>query len=889
VHEAPDCVEDLLDNLQFLDPESIVLLYDGSGGSLALPERPGALVHPEPRAMKWGKLHEFALDCMRFALERMEFDTLTIVDSDQLAIRAGYSRFVATFLAQHPDAGCLVSAAGVQPRTTRVGPPQAAWREFELWRPFLRRFPGGEDMFPHWTFWPSTVFTRRAAEDLLALWADEELQGILARTEIWASEEVLLPSLVALLGHRVLSNPCTYDLVQYRAAYTVAQLNEAMDCPSAFWVHPVPRVYGDPLRSYVRSRFGTYLPASVPAADPFEAPEARPLPLLLPLIKYMEDVEGWLSQGEADLLAATAARALSQLAAQGAIVEVGSYCGRATVVLGAMAKAVSNGSSVYAIDPHDGKLGARGEIVAGLADSSTRLLRHIEEAGLSGVVRHIRAYSGEVSWDTPIRLLVIDHLHDYASVAADFSALQRFVVDGGLVAFHDYGRFPGVTAFVGDLLATGAYASVQRVETLVVVRKAGSLALAALGGIVGQNDGRPEESSEVDRDEAALLALVATRALAACSADGIVEAGSPGPREHLALAAAAAAAGRPGPIICAPPGDVAHTPGRLCLLVVGGGQEPGSAAAGLRRFQNQVAEGGFVAVRECSDLQPAAVAAVREALGSGAFEQAARIGSLMVLRKCVLHQAGDARDGATAGAVRREGPTRRGASDEPLVSCLMPTFDRRPFVPRAIRYFLQQDYPRSELIIVDDGTDNVEDLVPADPRIRYLRLPERRTIGAKRNLACEHARGELVVHWDDDDWSAPWRLRYQVDMLRAQGVDVSGLSAVFFCDVSAAQAWRYEYPAGRRRWVHDATFCYRRSLWAAAPFPDTNYGIDTSYLWQGAPKQVGTLPDPSFYVGLVHAGNSSRKDVHNAWWHPHPIGEIASLMGSDWETYQKAE
>ena len=80
---------DLLDNLQFLDPDSVVLLYDGSGGSLTLPERSGVLVHPEPRAMKWGKLHDFALDCMRFALERLDFDTLTIVDSDRSRFALG--------------------------------------------------------------------------------------------------------------------------------------------------------------------------------------------------------------------------------------------------------------------------------------------------------------------------------------------------------------------------------------------------------------------------------------------------------------------------------------------------------------------------------------------------------------------------------------------------------------------------------------------------------------------------------------------------------------------------------------------------------------------------------------------------------------------------------
>jgi hypothetical protein len=43
------------------------------------------------------------------------------------------------------------------------GPAKAAWAELELWRPFLRQFPEGEAKFPHWNFWPSTVFTEEAA------------------------------------------------------------------------------------------------------------------------------------------------------------------------------------------------------------------------------------------------------------------------------------------------------------------------------------------------------------------------------------------------------------------------------------------------------------------------------------------------------------------------------------------------------------------------------------------------------------------------------------------------------------------------------------------------------------------------------------------------------
>jgi len=101
-----------------------------------------------------------------------------------------------------------------------------------------------------------------------------------------------------------------------------------------------------------------------------------------------------------------------------------------------------------------------------------------------------------------------------------------------------------------------------------------------------------------------------------------------------------------------------------------------------------------------------------------------------------------------------------------LVTCVMPTAERRDFVPPAIYCFLEQDYPQKELVIIDDGTDSVRDLVPNDQRIRYFRAETRKPVGAKRNFASQQARGEIIVHWDDDDWSAPWRLSYQVEQLQ---------------------------------------------------------------------------------------------------------------------------
>src|SRR5215475_14271274 len=126
----------------------------------------------------------------------------------------------------------------------------------------------------------------------------------------------------------------------------------------------------------------------------------------------------------------------------------------------------------------------------------------------------------------------------------------------------------------------------------------------------------------------------------------------------------------------------------------------------------------------------------------------------------------------------------------PLVSCVMPTANRRAFVPQAIRYFLRQDYPNKELLVIDDGADSVADLVPNSDSIRYIRLPNRMPLGAKRNLGCERARGDLIAHWDDDDWYAAFRLRYQVESLLASQSEICGSRRPLFFDPSLQLAWR---------------------------------------------------------------------------------------------------
>jgi len=216
-----------------------------------------------------------------------------------------------------------------------------------------------------------------------------------------------------------------------------------------------------------------------------------------------------------------------------------------------------------------------------------------------------------------------------------------------------------------------------------------------------------------------------------------------------------------------------------------------------------------------------------------------------------------------------------------MVSCLMPTADRRGFVPRAIRLFLAQDYDEKELVIIDDGADSVADLVPDDPRIRYFRSETRQPVGAKRNFACRAARGEVLVHWDDDDWSAPWRLRYQVEQLREAAADICGLSRVWFYASEEKRAWEYVYPPRQKPWVYGASLCYTREFWQRHPFPEIRQGEDTRFVWADARARVHALPDSRFLVALIHGKNTSRKRTSDSRYQPREVGEIEQLVGGE--------
>ena len=110
------------------------------------------------------------------------------------------------------------------------------------------------------------------------------------------------------------------------------------------------------------------------------------------------------------------------------------------------------------------------------------------------------------------------------------------------------------------------------------------------------------------------------------------------------------------------------------------------------------------------------------------------------------------------------------ATTSPLVSVVIPSFQRANTLPRAIQSVLNQTYPHFEVIIVDDGsTDNTREIVEKscllDKRIRYI-FQHNQGPGAARNTGMQHASGEYIAFLDADDEWEPYKLAGQVKIFQ---------------------------------------------------------------------------------------------------------------------------
>lgn len=168
------------------------------------------------------------------------------------------------------------------------------------------------------------------------------------------------------------------------------------------------------------------------------------------------------------------------------LLEIGSYCGKSAIYLGAAARAI--GTIVYSVDHHRGSEEHQpGEQyhdpelvdpISGSFDTLSCFKRTIAAAGLADVVIGIVGDSATVGahWATPLALVFVDGGHSAPAAHADYEGWARHVVPGGMLAIHDVfddpaqgGRPP--LEIYERAIASGAFALVGAEASLRLLQR----------------------------------------------------------------------------------------------------------------------------------------------------------------------------------------------------------------------------------------------------------------------------------------------------------------------------------------------------------------------------------------------------------------------------------
>ena len=207
------------------------------------------------------------------------------------------------------------------------------------------------------------------------------------------------------------------------------------------------------------------------------------------LLKHALDATGFMPPEEGLLLFRYAVERLPH----GPALEVGTYCGKSAVYLGAAAQVVTRGTgasaTAFTVDHHHGSEENQAgwehhdtslvDPATGRLDTLPVFRRTIEAAGLEQEVVAVVGHSTVVSrwWGTPLSLLFIDGGHGVQPARDDYASWTPHVMPGGLLVIHDVfpdpadgGRPPYEEIYL-PALASGDFEEVDALGSMRVLRR----------------------------------------------------------------------------------------------------------------------------------------------------------------------------------------------------------------------------------------------------------------------------------------------------------------------------------------------------------------------------------------------------------------------------------
>ncbi|MES2198904.1 MAG: glycosyltransferase [Chlamydiota bacterium] len=227
---------------------------------------------------------------------------------------------------------------------------------------------------------------------------------------------------------------------------------------------------------------------------------------------------------------------------------------------------------------------------------------------------------------------------------------------------------------------------------------------------------------------------------------------------------------------------------------------------------------------------------------------------------------------------------------DPLISVITPSYNRSKYHNRLYECFISQTYPQKELRILDDSPEpSIFFTNLKDTRIHYTHSSTRQTIGEKRNYLLNEAKGEIIAHFDDDDFYTPSYLRFMTNQLDSSQALVKLVSwfiydeehqTFSYWDTTHLSPFHFIVQAncplkvvkGQGEFDHDFildtlwgfgfSYVYHRSIYPDITFePQDNFGEDLHFIQKIKKAELpcrAILDTEGLALHVIHRSNISR-------------------------------
>ncbi len=194
----------------------------------------------------------------------------------------------------------------------------------------------------------------------------------------------------------------------------------------------------------------------------------------------------------------------------------------------------------------------------------------------------------------------------------------------------------------------------------------------------------------------------------------------------------------------------------------------------------------------------------------------------------------------------------------PYISIITPTGNRRKLFSIAINNFHEIIYPKNKIewVIVDDGEEDLSDLLRFSKNINYVKLSgPRLPIGEKRNICVQNCTHDYIVNMDDDDYYPPSSVLGRVKtLLKYPEINCVGCNNIGVFDIFNHTSY---LASDGPKYFSEASMAFRKSFWEHRSFYHTDKQAEGKYFCLYREHEMMSIPFQFVIIALKHKQNTT--------------------------------